>query len=183
MSPIGDELAVPVLIVGAGPTGVAAATMLAQRGVDALLIDRYPAVYPLPRAVHLDDGFTESCTGMGRRSFTAISRSRMGLVIVDNRLRVMARFDRTRPVGDHGWPQATSSINRNSRRCCERTSRGSQGRAFRVEPNSSATNRTSPGGQRAVRAVVRDLDTGARGPSSGRTRCSDVTGRTALFDN
>ena len=46
---------VPVLIVGAGPTGITAATLLAQYGVDCLILDRWPGVYPQPRAVHLDD--------------------------------------------------------------------------------------------------------------------------------
>ena len=46
---------VPVVIVGAGPTGVTAATLLAQYGVDCLVLDRWQDVYPQPRAVHLDD--------------------------------------------------------------------------------------------------------------------------------
>ena len=46
---------VPVVIVGAGPTGVCAATLLAQYGVEALVLDRWHDVYPQPRAVHLDD--------------------------------------------------------------------------------------------------------------------------------
>ena len=46
---------VPVVIVGAGPTGITAATKLAQYGVDCLVLDRWEDVYPQPRAVHLDD--------------------------------------------------------------------------------------------------------------------------------
>ena len=45
----------PVVIVGAGPVGVTAATLLAQYGIRSLLLDRWAAVYPQPRAVHLDD--------------------------------------------------------------------------------------------------------------------------------
>ena len=37
---------VPVVIVGAGPTGVTAATLLAQYGVECLLLDRWEGVYP-----------------------------------------------------------------------------------------------------------------------------------------
>jgi 3-(3-hydroxy-phenyl)propionate hydroxylase len=45
----------PVVIVGAGPVGVAAATLLGQYGVECLVLDRWDGVYPQPRAVHLDD--------------------------------------------------------------------------------------------------------------------------------
>ena len=35
--------------------GVTAATLLAQNGVETLVLDRWTDVYPQPRAVHLDD--------------------------------------------------------------------------------------------------------------------------------
>ena len=46
---------VPVVVVGAGPTGITAATLLGQYGVECLVLDRCESVYPQPRAVHLDD--------------------------------------------------------------------------------------------------------------------------------
>jgi hypothetical protein len=46
---------VPVIIIGAGPTGITAATLLAQYGIDCLMQDRHETAYPLPRAVHADD--------------------------------------------------------------------------------------------------------------------------------
>jgi 3-(3-hydroxy-phenyl)propionate hydroxylase len=46
---------VPVIIIGAGPTGITAATLLAQYGIDCLVQDRHETAYPLPRAVHADD--------------------------------------------------------------------------------------------------------------------------------
>jgi 3-(3-hydroxy-phenyl)propionate hydroxylase len=48
---------VQVVVIGAGPTDASAAAMLAQRGIDCLVLERWPEVYPLPRAVHFDDVF------------------------------------------------------------------------------------------------------------------------------
>lgn len=152
---------VSVLIVGAGPTGVAAATMLAQRGVDSLVIDRYADVYPLPRAVHLDDEIYRVLQGMGAaKAFGAITEPRKGLIIVDSRLRPMATFDRTRPVGDHGWPQA----NFFDQPALERVLRDNLAQhpraCIRGRRELIGYQQGVPGGPAAVRAVVRNLDTG-----------------------
>jgi 3-(3-hydroxy-phenyl)propionate hydroxylase len=45
-------MTVPVIIVGAGPAGLTAATLLAQNGVECLVLERWESVYPQPRAVH-----------------------------------------------------------------------------------------------------------------------------------
>ncbi|HEY1710158.1 MAG TPA: bifunctional 3-(3-hydroxy-phenyl)propionate/3-hydroxycinnamic acid hydroxylase [Rhizomicrobium sp.] len=43
-----------VLIIGLGPTGATLAALLGKRGVRTIVLERDPAVYPLPRAVHFD---------------------------------------------------------------------------------------------------------------------------------
>lgn len=163
MSPLDDDLVVPVLIVGAGPTGVTAATMLAQRGIDSLLIDRYAAVYPLPRAVHLDDEIHRILQGMGLSdAFAAISEPRQGLVIVDNRLRIMARFDRTRAVGDHGWPQANFFDQPELEEVLRRNLARFPGTRIQGRTELVSFEQDVVDGRAPVRAVVRDLDTGAQ---------------------
>ena len=98
---------VPVVIVGAGPTGVTAATLLAQYGVDCLVLDRWTSVYPQPRAVHLDDEIFRILARLGiGDEFSAISRPARGLRLLDPTMRVLAEFTRDTAHGVHGFPQA-----------------------------------------------------------------------------
>ena len=98
---------VPVVIVGAGPTGITAATKLAQYGVDCLVLDRWEDVYPQPRAVHLDDEIYRLLAGLGiADEFAAISRPARGLQLRDRNMRVMAQFHRECAESANGFPQA-----------------------------------------------------------------------------
>ncbi|GGU48302.1 bifunctional 3-(3-hydroxy-phenyl)propionate/3-hydroxycinnamic acid hydroxylase MhpA [Lentzea flava] len=99
---------VPVVIIGAGPTGLTAATLLAQYGIESLVLDRWETIYPQPRAVHLDD---EICRVLGRlglyQEFSQISWRCNGLRLVDRDMRVLAEFQRDAANGRHGYPEAS----------------------------------------------------------------------------
>ncbi|BBY07664.1 bifunctional 3-(3-hydroxy-phenyl)propionate/3-hydroxycinnamic acid hydroxylase MhpA [Mycobacterium noviomagense] len=101
------EVSVPVVIVGAGPTGVTAATLLAQYGIHCLVLERWDDVYPQPRAVHLDDEVCRILSRLGvYDEFAAISRPAMGLRLLDPHLGVLAQFHRDPTESIHGFPQA-----------------------------------------------------------------------------
>lgn len=97
----------PVVVVGAGPTGVTVATLLAQYGVDVLVLDRWSSVFPQPRAVHLDDEVYRILARLGvAEDFAGISRPSEGLRLMDAQHRVLADFRRERTSGRHGFPAA-----------------------------------------------------------------------------
>jgi 2-polyprenyl-6-methoxyphenol hydroxylase-like FAD-dependent oxidoreductase len=97
----------PVVIVGAGPTGVTAALLLARYGIPSVVLDRWTGVYAQPRAVHLDDEVHRILGRLGvDEEFAAISRPARGLRLVDRDLRVLAEFARDDAAGVHGYPQA-----------------------------------------------------------------------------
>lgn len=96
-----------VVIVGAGPTGVTAATLLAQYGVATTVLDRWPGVYPQPRAVHVDDEVYRILSRLGiGESFAAISRPALGLRLIDPRMRVLSEFQRDPNQRRNGYPAA-----------------------------------------------------------------------------
>lgn len=95
------------MIVGAGPVGVTAALLLARRGVPSLLLERHRGVYPLPRAVVVDDEVRRILQRAGvHKEFAAIARPARGLRLLDARHRVIAEFARSRH-GHHGFPQTS----------------------------------------------------------------------------
>jgi 3-(3-hydroxy-phenyl)propionate hydroxylase len=95
------------VVVGAGPTGVTAATLLAQYGIGCLLLDRWTSVYPQPRAVHIDDEICRLLARLGiADEFAAISRPAKGLRLLSNTRQVLAEFHRDTARSRHGFPQA-----------------------------------------------------------------------------
>ena len=97
---------VPVIVIGAGPTGMTAATLLAQQGISCLLLDRHESVYPLPRAVHADDEIYRILTRLGvGDEFAAHRRAALGLRLIDSDMRVLAELKRSTQPSANGYPQ------------------------------------------------------------------------------
>ena len=97
---------VPVVIVGAGPTGITAATMLGQYGIPTLVLDRHESPYPLPRAVHADDEIYRILARLGvGDEFAAHRRSALGLRLLDKDLKVLAELKRSLEPSANGYPQ------------------------------------------------------------------------------
>src|SRR6476660_10364365 len=98
---------VPVVVVGAGPAGIAAATLLGQYGVETLVLDRHETVYPLPRAVHADDEVFRILARLGvGEEFAAHSRPGHGLRLIDSQMRVLTEIPRSTEISAaHGFPQ------------------------------------------------------------------------------
>jgi 3-(3-hydroxy-phenyl)propionate hydroxylase len=96
-----------VVIVGAGPTGVTAATLLAQYGIQCLVLDRWAEVYPQPRAVHLDDEVYRILARLGvADEFALISRRGLGLRLLDPAHRMLAEFQRAGTSATQGFPRS-----------------------------------------------------------------------------
>jgi 3-(3-hydroxy-phenyl)propionate hydroxylase len=149
-----------VVIIGAGPTGLSAATLLGQYGVGCQVIDRWESVYPQPRAVHLDDEIYRLLARIGvADEFAAISRPCHGLRLVDRDLRLLAEFRRGAERGRHGYPEANmfdqpefeALLRANLKRCPNITIRGN------TEVTGLTQDSTGP-----VRVQVTDRITGAR---------------------
>jgi 3-(3-hydroxy-phenyl)propionate hydroxylase len=102
-----DVPRVPVVVIGAGPTGVTVATLLAKYGVDCLVLDRWAQVYSQPRAVHLDDEVFRILARLGiADEFAAISRPALGLRLLDADMNTLAEFTRDTGLSRNGFPQA-----------------------------------------------------------------------------
>ena len=96
---------VPVVVIGAGPTGASTAIMLGQRGVRCLVLERWPKVYPLPRAVHFDDEVFRIFADMDLAAeVAAMSRPISGMRLTDSEHRVLAELHRE--ATRYGYPQS-----------------------------------------------------------------------------
>lgn len=150
---------VPVAIVGGGPTGIAAATLLAQYGVDSLVLERWAQVYPQPRAVHLDDEVYRVLARLGiAGEFAQISRPAHGLRLIDRSMAVLAQFDRDTGLTSNGFP-AASMFDQPQLEGLLRANLTRYPNA-RLRGDTEVLDLAMPSGSRPLRLTVRDRSTG-----------------------
>lgn len=95
-----------VAIVGAGPTGLTLAILLAQQGHQVALVERHAAPYPLPRAVVFDSEAARGLAACGIADrFAEIREVGDDYTWLDADGDVLLRFPMA-PVGPSGWPDA-----------------------------------------------------------------------------
>ena len=90
-----------MIIVGAGPAGITAATLLAQYGIECLVLDRHETAYPLPRAVHADDEIYRILARLGVSESAAPAA--LGLRLIDPDMRVLAEIKRSPQPSANGF--------------------------------------------------------------------------------
>ncbi|TWP49461.1 bifunctional 3-(3-hydroxy-phenyl)propionate/3-hydroxycinnamic acid hydroxylase [Lentzea tibetensis] len=152
---------VPVVVVGAGPTGMTAATLLAQHGVECLVLDRWESIYPQPRAVHLDDETYRILARLGlREEFAAISWPCHGLRLIDPSMRVLAEFQRGAEAGRHGYPEANMFDQPELERLLRTNLKRHATVTLRCNTEVTTVAQDGPG---PVRVDFTDRDSGTRG--------------------
>lgn len=99
-----DTPAPDVAIVGFGPVGATLAHLLAAQGQRVLVLEREPAPYPLPRAVHFDDEVMRVFQGIGlAEAILPQTHVSPGMLFHDTHGRVLLDWSRPAAVGPQGW--------------------------------------------------------------------------------
>jgi 3-(3-hydroxy-phenyl)propionate hydroxylase len=96
-----------VLIVGAGPTGLTLAILLAQRGVNVIVAEKEAAPYLLPRAAHIDhEGMRILQEAGAADEVFAGSRGVTRYDFLNGGRKLLMRFEGADRIADGGWPGA-----------------------------------------------------------------------------
>lgn len=96
-----------VLIVGGGPAGVTLAVLLAKRGVSVIVVEKEAAIYPLPRAAHIDhEGMRVLQEAGVADAIMATSRRANRYDFLNAKGELLLRFEGGEQTGPGGWPAA-----------------------------------------------------------------------------
>src|SRR3954447_24802404 len=96
-----------VAIVGYGPVGQTAAILLGRLGHRVAVFERWPSLYPRPRAVHYDDEIARVFQHIGlAEQLRSITEPATTYEWKNARDQTLLFLDRSGP-GPSGWPAAT----------------------------------------------------------------------------
>ncbi|MFM6951500.1 MAG: bifunctional 3-(3-hydroxy-phenyl)propionate/3-hydroxycinnamic acid hydroxylase [Novosphingobium sp.] len=103
----GAQFDCDVLIAGGGPTGVTLAILLARRGVSVIVAEKEAAIYPLPRAAHIDhEGIRILQEAGAAEGVMKTARRASRYDFLNAKGEVLLRFDGAEQIGPGGWPAA-----------------------------------------------------------------------------
>ncbi len=93
-----------VVIVGCGPVGATLANLLGLQGIATLALDREPAIYDLPRAVHFDDEVMRLLQTVGlAEAMVPFVHVSPGMRFVDDAGSLLLDWPRPQEVSPQGW--------------------------------------------------------------------------------
>ena len=108
-NPLPGDHRVDVLVVGLGPVGATLAALLGQAGLEVLVVEPAPDIYPLPRAAHIDHEIMRIFQTLGLASRIApFVRPAPNYEFLNAEGRSLMTIERAGVVGSSGW---SSSFN------------------------------------------------------------------------
>lgn len=103
----GSAVNCDVLIVGGGPTGITLAVLLGQSGISVVVVEKAVAIYPLPRAAHIDHETMRVFQQVGIADrLMATCRHTDRYDFLNAKGKVLLRFEGSNAIGSGGWPAA-----------------------------------------------------------------------------
>jgi 3-(3-hydroxy-phenyl)propionate hydroxylase len=163
-----------VLIAGGGPTGATLAILLAQRGVTVIVAEKEAAIYPLPRAAHVDHECMRILAEAGAAAeIMATSRRAARYDFLNARGKLLLRFDGADQIGPGGWPIANmihqpsveAALRQALAACPAAQFRASwELLSFDAEDDGISARLATPEGERTLRARYLVGADGARSP-------------------
>lgn len=163
-----------ILVAGGGPTGVTLALVAARHGATVIVCDREAAIYPLPRAAHIDHEVMRIFQGVGAAdAIAATSRRAAHYDFLTADGEILLRFEGADQLGPGGWPVGNMIHQPSMERALRERLAATPGatlhtgwtyRAHQAEADGVIADFETAEGQRRIRARYLVGADGARSP-------------------